>query len=359
MGNFFDLPIFERNMTNLTNATLELPLDEESWTVHHTIMFVILILESVLIFSGNILILVSICINKAYLRPSYIFVISLAVADLFVGLVCVFSLLLIGIDTDSQAGCLIQINLIITSCSASIYSILVIAYDRYLAITKPLKYIQRMSRTREIVLVIGIWTAAFLLGFIPTIGSRNNIYEGYCSFLTVLHPRFPILLICLGFLPPLIVMIYFYAHIYSVSHKHSRQIADLERAMQDVNQMKLARELKAAKTVAVVIGCFILTWLPFFIALTVTLICAEDCQMMYVLHYLLLLGFSNSAFNPWVYVYWNKEARERLCFKCRKKLARIRGRPSVASECSISSVSQMHRRSAISTENSYINDEHC
>ncbi|XP_077988110.1 glucose-dependent insulinotropic receptor-like [Glandiceps talaboti] len=349
MGNFFDLPIFDRNNTNVTNITLDFE-EQASWTTHHVITFVILILEVLLIFSGNILVLVSIWINKAHLKPSYIFVISLTIADLFVGLVCVISLLKIGIEQDTLIGCLFQIVIIVMACAASIYSILVIAYDRYLAITKPLNYVQRMSKKREVILVIMIWTTAFLFALIPILCSSNSDYTGSCSFLVVLSPGYPIFIILFGFLPALLVMIYFYARIYSVSHKHSKQIRDLERTLQDVNHMRLARELKAAKTVAVVIGCFLFTWLPFFITLTVQILCTCDLQI--VLNYLLLLGFSNSVLNPWVYVYWNKEAREKLCYRCQKKMARIRGRKSIPSDQSVSSISR-NRRSLPSSDESY------
>ncbi|XP_077869994.1 glucose-dependent insulinotropic receptor-like [Saccoglossus kowalevskii] len=353
MGNYFDQPVPGQNGSNSTNVCQD-DSSATQLTVHHSITLVILIVEVVLIFIGNVLVLVSVCINKVYLKSTYIFMVSLCVADLFLGLVIVTSLIRSMVDPDSFLWCIVSISLIIMSCSASIYSILLIAYDRYIAITKPLNYVKNMTQTKEILLIIAIWSWSFFLGFIPTLGSQNVDYTCGCSAPSILRPSFPFVLIIVGFLPPLIILVYFYSRIYSVSFKHSRQIADLERSIQDINHMKFARELKAAKTLAIVFGCFLLTWLPFFIVLSVEVICKEHCDLAIILNYLLLLGFSNSALNPWVYVYWNQETRKKLCFKCRRNLVRMRNRASVASECSITSMS--HRRSAVSTQPSYLDD---
>lgn len=77
------------------------------------------------------------------------------------------------------------------------------------------------------------------------------------------------------------------------------------------NLIKLKREHKAARTLGIIMGAFILCWLPFFIwYLTVTL-CEDACPMPPVVEPLLFwTGYFNSMLNPAIYAYFNKDFRE-------------------------------------------------
>jgi len=84
---------------------------------------------------------------------------------------------------------------------------------------------------------------------------------------------------------------------------------------------------KATKTLGVIMGCFILCWLPFFILAVFKPIPLGNG--FYVASYipkwldslLLWLGYFNSALNPMIYARFNREFRrpfvEILCFRCK------------------------------------------
>ena len=92
---------------------------------------------------------------------------------------------------------------------------------------------------------------------------------------------------------------------------------------------EVRRTLKAVLTLAVVIGCFMVTWLPFTIASLVQNSCGVACHLEDVIGtYLLLLGCANSFLNPIIYAYWNKEFRQLLVSSCRLcKIRRGRVKP--------------------------------
>lgn len=83
---------------------------------------------------------------------------------------------------------------------------------------------------------------------------------------------------------------------------------------------------KATKTLGVIMGCFILCWLPFFIlaiakpiALNIFEYKLEEVIPNWCWSLLLWLGYFNSALNPMIYARYNREFRrpflEILCFR--------------------------------------------
>lgn len=74
-------------------------------------------------------------------------------------------------------------------------------------------------------------------------------------------------------------------------------------------QMRLIKESKAAKTLAIVVGGFIVSWLPFFIMYVLEPILPHGTISKTTVDLITWLGYLNSSINPIIYAFCSKQFR--------------------------------------------------
>lgn len=86
---------------------------------------------------------------------------------------------------------------------------------------------------------------------------------------------------------------------------------------------RLKRNIKAAKTIAIIVSTFLLCWVPFTLVSTITSLCQHCIALLpEVFNSLLVVAYMNSALNPILYSFLNREFRDAF-----KKLLRIQSKP--------------------------------
>ncbi|XP_072537285.1 5-hydroxytryptamine (serotonin) receptor 1A a [Salminus brasiliensis] len=88
----------------------------------------------------------------------------------------------------------------------------------------------------------------------------------------------------------------------------------------DARRRALARERRTVKTLGIIMGTFILCWLPFFIVALVLPFCGSSCPMPAWLGAVInWLGYANSLLNPVIYAYFNRDFQNafRRMLRCR------------------------------------------
>ena len=125
----------------------------------------------------------------------------------------------------------------------------------------------------------------------------------------------------------------------------------------DKHLQKIRREHKAARTLGIIMGAFVLCWLPFFLWYLSITICGEHCYCPdIVVEVLFWIGYFNSTLNPLIYAYFNKDFREAFrntlvcvfCTRCRDP--REQQRDQLASLGYTSNYGNLSRLGAAATE---------
>ncbi|KAF3842891.1 hypothetical protein F7725_001740 [Dissostichus mawsoni] len=151
-------------------------------------LFCLTLLWYLMIIFGNVALIVAIIMDKNLHEPMYIFVCNLCISALYgtVGFYPKFLLDLLSSHVISYAGCMLQ-GYVIHSSSCCDFSILALmAYDRYVAICRPLVYHSVMTRQRVSLFVVLSWFVPLFLMFMNSaslLGIRlcgSHIKRIYC-----------------------------------------------------------------------------------------------------------------------------------------------------------------------------------
>ncbi|XP_077996388.1 trace amine-associated receptor 5-like [Glandiceps talaboti] len=283
-----------------------------------TLTFVIVTITTSIIIGaiifGNTLVILSIHRFDALKTVNNYFICSLACADLIaVGMAIQNAGLTLGTMPfhGSIFYCMLHALAFQEGCQVSVLHLFVIAIDRHLAISSPLAYHVRMTPKRAKCTILTMWAIpniymTFLFVF-TLVNSNADLQDMPCNLDGILPLYFSVLWQVLFFGVPFIIMFVLYLHIFWIARKQSRQIAVQEQALETTTFKK---SLKATKTVAIVIGAFVICWLPFITWTNFIEIASPKCWTIRFLYFLSLLVVSNSALNPAIYAWRNREFRE-------------------------------------------------
>lgn len=231
-------------------------------------------------------------------------------------------------------------------------------------------YIHHRNPSRIITMIVLIWLIALLVSLSPLFGWKDSdwsrrVEEHVC--LVSQELSYQLFASLSSFYVPLAVILFLYYRIYETARRrirrrppkpHGRHLVPPEpttttslinspeknallpngggpstgptpestplRAVTSRTGVKTKRETieskrerKAAKTLAIITGAFIICWLPFFVMALYDAICPPDsCQSQthprpkFVPSLMLWLGYFNSTLNPIIYTIFSPEFRQ-------------------------------------------------
>ncbi|XP_001200974.3 probable G-protein coupled receptor 21 [Strongylocentrotus purpuratus] len=204
--------------------------------------------------------------------------------------------------------------------------------DRYVAVTRPLRYFTLASRKR----MIGALTAVIIVPLFLSAGSYlQSVLTGVCN---------PFTSICLSLINPshiiynilpftaVVITTFMNARLVCISRRHARQIAAQEAVVNAGNialPLPSAAGTKGLKTILVVTGVFYLAWLPGTIITFLIPIPSINVPLVLIIFVRYAIT-SNSWWNACVYCIMNKSYRNVLFKMLRKYVgACIRPRDDV------------------------------
>jgi 5-hydroxytryptamine receptor 1 len=84
-------------------------------------------------------------------------------------------------------------------------------------------------------------------------------------------------------------------------------------------RISLSKERRAARTLGIIMGVFVVCWLPFFLMYVIVPFCVSCCPSDKLKNFMAWLGYINSALNPLIYTIFNMDFRRAF-----KKLLHIK-----------------------------------
>lgn len=280
------------------------------------------------------------------------FILNLSVSDFFIGLMVIPVNSLWVVNGSWPLGeyfCKVWIVIDYTASYMSVLTMVMISLDRYWLVTKKLAYRDFVTRTKVLLMVGTAWLLCVVFYVVVTFawtlltGEQNIDYSDDCEMESVYNLPFNIALILLEFVIPLFVIICLNWRIYSIIKLRSTQFigskptasAAPSRGKNTVAPMpttasnsakppptttaapdspgrdkkEFQKHHRAAFTLAILIGIFIICWLPYYTTVILGTFC-DECVPDSVWEFTNYLLWCNSTLNPFLYAVLHARYRD-------------------------------------------------
>ncbi|XP_064363397.1 histamine H3 receptor-like [Dromaius novaehollandiae] len=208
------------------------PLSSEFSLGVLVLLAVLMVLLALITTLGNALVILAFILDRNLRHRSNYFFLNLAISDFAVGAFCMPLYIPYSLTGKWKLGrgvCKFWLLMDYLLCTASVFNIVLISYDRFLSVTKAVSYrVQQGAASSPVVKMVAIWVLAFLLYcpavlFWEHVTGCSVVVEDQCYAEFFNNWYFLLCASTLEFFVPLISVTYFNVHIFWNIQKRQRR----------------------------------------------------------------------------------------------------------------------------------------
>ena len=207
----------------------------------HSVWQVVLIvlltgMLSLVTIIGNILVVVSFKVNRQLKTVNNYFLLSLAVADLIIGVISMnlyTAYIVMGYWAMGNWACDLWLAIDYVASNASVMNLLVISFDRYFSVTRPLTYRAKRTTKRAGIMIglawfvsLVLWAPAILLW--QYLEGKRTVPADQCYIQFLEQPIITFCTAIAAFYLPVTIMSVLYWRIYRETQNRSKELAGLQ-----------------------------------------------------------------------------------------------------------------------------------
>ncbi|KAM3610865.1 uncharacterized protein V6R79_009874 [Siganus canaliculatus] len=301
---------------------------------------------------GNVLVCLIVLENRRMRTVINLFILNLAISDLLVGIFCIPTTLVDNLITGwpfSNIMCKMSGFVQGVSVSASVFTLVAIAVERFRCIVYPLQPKPTVLVAKAAIVLIWVLAvvimcpaaAALTVGKVPFHymvhnGDFNNTLPLYACYENFANPKmrkvYTVVLFVHIYLAPLTIISLMYGSIgvKLCSSVVGNQEAQLPNATVQAGgrrrgqQMISQKKIKVIKMLIIVTLLFTLSWLPLWTLMMMADYAGLngdqlDLLTSYIFPFAHWLAFSNSSVNPIIYGYYNENFKRGFQAVCKSK----------------------------------------
>ncbi|XP_061697536.1 trace amine-associated receptor 13c-like [Syngnathoides biaculeatus] len=282
-----------------TNASCRTPKQPPGQAM---LFYLLLSSISLITVALNLFVIFAISYFRQLHTPTNLLLLSLSVSDLLVGLV-LMPVEIIYIETCWLLGnvaCALYYVADYIITSASVANMVLISVDRYVAICKPLSYLSQVTKRRAWVSVGLCWLCSVvyrLLLLHDHLGQPGKSISCLGECVVNISNMAGTLDLVFTFVLPITVIVMLYMRVFTITVRHAHRMRLHVNAGQVQGTVKKS-ELKAARTLGIVVVVFLICFCPYYFPT----IAGEDTSVDATLAaYEIWLTHINSCLNPIIY----------------------------------------------------------
>ncbi|XP_075897512.1 cannabinoid receptor 2 [Nelusetta ayraudi] len=236
-------------------------------------------------------------------RPSYLFIGSLALADVFAS--CFFTISFLDFHlfrrSDGPDAYLFKLGGVTMAFSSSVGSLLLTALDRYLCIHQASRYKVVLTRQRALLSLLALWSVTIIISFLPLMGWRcpTGLTPPCSRLFPYINPGY---LACwTSFILVILALILgAYALILYKAHRHEASMTNIQGSTGTGNA-RMRMDIRLARTFGLILLILVGCWLPAlsFMLADVSIFLTLTQQRAFA--FCSTLCLVNSAINPLLY----------------------------------------------------------